>query len=183
MKKVIWIIWSLASWKDSTIELVANLLNIEIYQISWELKDIARERWIWIERENLIDLSRELSKKYWDWYLAERICKRHKDDILLIAGMRQIGQINYLKKNKSLLLIWIEASSEIRFNRVKDRKKIWDPFTLKKFIEIENKENNEWVQKIDKCMKLTNYIIKNEWNKMELEKNIYEILKLEKIIN
>ena len=182
MKKVIWIIWALAAWKDYSAEIVSSLLNIPIHQISWELKQIAKDRGINDERWYLIELSRELTSIYWDWYLAEKICTRYDEDILLIAGMRQIGQIEYLKANTDLLLIWINASDEVRFNRIKGRRKAWDPFTLEEFIEVENKENKEWAQKTDECIKMADYIISNEWSSIELKDKLKTILETEKLI-
>ena len=182
MKKVIWIVWALAAGKDSAAELVSEILNIPILQISWELKEIAKKRGISIERENLIKLSRELSKEYSDWYLAQRIYEKNNSDVLLIAWMRQLWQLEYLKKNTDFLLIWIDASPVIRYNRMKSRAKFWDPITLEEFIEIEKKENETWVQKTDKCISMSDYLVKNEESEDDLKNELIKVLKKEKII-
>lgn len=182
MITIIWIIWNLASWKDLWVEIITNILNIKSYQISDELKEIANEKWISIERKNLILLSRKLSVKYWDWYLAERICKKVDDKIIVLSGMRQLWQIEYLKNNTKLLLIWIDAPEKIRFNRVKSRWKIWDPTTFKDFLKLENMDNNQWVQKTNECLSLTKYVLSNEGTIEEYELKIREILEKEELI-
>ena len=168
MRQVIGIIGPLASGKDSAAKCLQKRPNTPIYQISSELKELAEQNEIPTDRENLINYSRELVSIYGDDYLARRIFEKNNDELMIVVGMRQVGQINYLRDNPSLTLIGIDASPEIRFERVKDRNKIGDPFTLEHFLEIERKENGKSVQKISDCMKQVDHLIENEGYKRDL---------------
>jgi len=39
----------------------------------------------------------------------------------MIVGMRQLGQLDFLRENTDFLLIAIQASDEIRFSRMQKR--------------------------------------------------------------
>lgn len=152
-----------------------------MYQISSELKELAKEQGISINRRNLINYSRKLAATHGDDYLARRILEQSNDELIIIVGMRQIGQIDYLKTHSSFTLIGVDAEPKIRLNRVQNRKKIGDPMTLETFIEIEKKDDGESVQKISDCMKRVDYTIKNNGDEEELYSNIEYIMKTIKL--
>ena len=68
MQKVIGVIGPIAAGKDSVATYLQDKLKINSYQISSELKDLAKEKGIPITRKNLINLSRELVSTHGDDY-------------------------------------------------------------------------------------------------------------------
>lgn len=181
MRRIIGVIGPLASGKDSVAEYIGKKLNVEVYQISSELKYIAKEESIPLNRENLINLSRKLVPLHGDEYLAKRIFEKYPGNIVVV-GMRQIGQIDFLKNNSKFTLIGIDARPEIRFERVKSRNKSGDPKTLEEFIDIEKKDDGESVQKISDCMRKANYLVINEGTEQELYSKIDKIIEKENLI-
>ncbi len=160
MKKVIGVIGPLGAGKDTAAEYIAKKCSIPLYQISGKLKELAQEKWI--TREGLIIFSRKISEQHGDGYLAQAIIEESVEPIIIIAGMRQLGQIQYLKKNCDFILIWITADPAIRFERTIGRGKTWDPLTLEEFLVIEKKEDGESVQKISACMDMVDIALSNE---------------------
>ncbi|MBT4387935.1 AAA family ATPase [Candidatus Woesearchaeota archaeon] len=182
MQKVIGVIGPIAAGKDSVATYLQDKLKINSYQISSELKDLAKEKGIPITRKNLINLSRELVSTHGDDYLARRILNNNAEELLIIVGMRQVGQIDYLRANYSMALIGIDATPKARFERVKSRQKTGDPITFESFLEIERKDDGESVQKVSDCMKQVDYLIQNDGSTESLYLKVEEIISKEKLI-
>lgn len=182
MRKIIGIIGPIGAGKDLITNYLQKRLNCSVYQISSELKDLAKENNISLNRENLINYSRQLVSIYGDEYLAKRILEKNNEELIIVAGMRQIGQIDYLKNNSSLLLIGVYANPKIRFERVLRRKKMGDPQTFENFVKIEKEEDGVSVQRISDCMKKVDYLIKNETDEANTYSQVESILKKEKIL-
>lgn len=177
MKTVIWIIWPIASWKDMVSKYISDKYNIKSYQISSELKEIAKEEGIESNRNNLILLSRKLTSIHGDEYLAKKIIESNDNELIIIVWMRQIWQISYLKEISNLILIWVSSTNRIRYNRMLTRNKWGDPLIYDEFLKIEKKDDWEWIQKISECMNLCDYMIVNNWTKIDLYREIDNTIK------
>ena len=90
--------------------------------------------------------------------------------------MRQLWQLDWLRNYTNFVLIWVNANCSLRFERILKRDKPWDPKTFEKFLELEQKDDWESVQKISECMKQVNFLIENEWSLGQLYKEVDEIL-------
>jgi len=122
-----------------------------------------------------------LTQKHWDEFLAKYLVDNSRGDKLILVWMRQLWQLNRLKKNTNFVLIWVDANPSLRFERILKRNKPWDPKNFNEFLKLEQKDDWESVQKISECMKQVDFLIKNEWNLKQLYEKINEIL--EKIKN
>ena len=176
-KTVIGIIGTVASGKDLLGEYLSKKLEIPIFQISQPIIDTAKKRGIPLTRKNTTKFAQEFAREFGEDYSA-RIYLEKITDKGIITGMRQLAQIDYLKKNSNLILIAIDAEPEIRFQRAKERNKIKEATTLKEFIQDEKEENSgDNVQKIFNCIKLADYKINNNSTLDELYSKIDKIIK------
>ena len=182
MKKTIGIIGPIPSGKDTVAEYISEKLKIPFYVISDILKEIAASRNIPLTRDNLIALGNELAREKGEEYLSKNILEKIKY-VGIIVGMRQLGQIQYLKKNSNLVLISVDASPEIRFDRTKKRKKLGEAKNLEDFMRKEMKENSgDNIQRLFECMKLLDYDIENNSTRNHLYKQIDRMLEREHFI-
>ena len=101
---IIGIIGPIGSGKDSAAEYIAVKLGSTVHQISQPLKAIAHERGIEPTRENLIALGKNLAKVKGEDYLAKYLVG-HMSGVGVISGMRQVAQIEYLRKHRKFILI------------------------------------------------------------------------------
>lgn len=162
MKKVIGIIGPIGAGKDVAGDYLAGKLNIKTAAISSSLKIVCERNSIEPSRENLIKLGAELAKKHGEGYLAEILLK-DAPAISIITGMRQPGQITYLRTNAELILVAIDASPEIRFERIRKNNKLGEADTLEEFISRELAENSPPnPQRVFECIKQVDYRITNE---------------------
>jgi len=181
MKKIIGVIGPIAAGKDTAAEYISKKWHIPLFEISAHIKEIARLRGIDGNRKNLTVLGRELAADKGLAHLAEKIVAELSSaeaDAAVLSGMRQLAQIEYLRANTSLLLIAIDAPSELRFARAKARGKLGEGETLEEFIADEEAENSGTVQQLFECMKLADHTIVNAGRREELEQALDEIVKM-----
>jgi len=176
MKKTIVLVWRISSWKDYA----GDFLELNFWGkhlgISSVLRIAAKDRWVEETRENLIDIWRELTEKYWDWYLAKLLITREASDLLIISWCRQLWQLEYLRNNTDCYIIWIESREEIRYQRMLERWKIGENISFEQFCLLEEQEE-KIVQKVGECLKLCDAIVENNGKIDEFEEKLLKLLR------
>jgi len=172
-KKIIGIIGTVGSGKDTAAEYISKKIGIESYQISQPLKDIAKEKNIEPTRENLIKIGSDLVKEKGAGFLAQLTLNKIQNNAGIITGIRVLEVIEYLKENSDLILLAISAEPEVRFKRTTERGKLGEANTLEDFIrreEIENSPPN--AQRLFECLKLADYEIANNADRVSFQSEI-----------
>lgn len=94
-----------------------------------------------ITRENLVNKGNELRKQYGPGVLGARtVLKMESDKNYVVDSIRHPDEVKALKKAKGFVLVYITAPAEMRFERMKARKREGDPATLDAFKKLEEKE-------------------------------------------
>lgn len=178
MVKVIGVIGPIASGKDTAGNYIAEKLGITHRSISYPLKVICETEGIQPSRDKLIALGTKLAKQHGDDYLARYIVE-HTEGDLVITGIRQLGQIGYLKHSTDFILISLDAKPKLRLERAKARgDKGRYLSTTKDFIEYEKKENSPPnSQRLFECMRLADFSIQNDSSIQDLNVKINFVLK------
>ncbi|KKP86128.1 MAG: hypothetical protein UR89_C0032G0011 [Candidatus Roizmanbacteria bacterium GW2011_GWA2_35_8] len=135
-------------------------------------------------RKTLQDMGDELRRKSGDEVLAWRaieVLKRQKESHVVIEGIRNPGEIEYLKKNPAFVLIGVKASRELRFKRLKERAKPWDPKTWNDFVKVDRRDlgvgQKKSGQQVGKCLAYCDYALVNNKDVEEFEKKIRKLMK------
>lgn len=137
------------------------------------VKEEARKRGLPIERRVLQDIGNELREKYGKGILAEKALKRIDDRDWVIEGIRNPGEVEVLRRKKDFLLVALDSSEEVRFERVKNRLKDSDPKEWKEFLLVEERDRKEGGkgQDVEGCMKMADVTLYNNGRRLEdLEK-------------
>ncbi len=84
----------------------------------------------------------------------------------VIDGLRHPSDVQYLKEN-GVVILGVQASEEIRFERMKSRERPGDPQTFEEFLVLDRVERGVDVtdpslNSIDQCMDLADRYITNE---------------------
>ena len=101
--------------------------------------------------ENLGKLMLELRKKNGPGAIAKLLkesIQNSTHEIIIIDGVRSIHEINVLKETGNVKLLAVNASSNIRFAFLSERKRSDDPLTREKFEERDNREIGVGLQEI-----------------------------------
>jgi len=101
--------------------------------------------------ENLGKLMLDLREKNGPGAVAELLKESIQNSthkIIIIDGVRSIHEINVFKETGNVKLLAVNASPEIRFNFLRERKRSDDPITREKFEERDNREIGVGLEKI-----------------------------------
>lgn len=155
--------------------------------LSEEVRKEARCRGLPLIREVLQNIGDDLRIEFGNEILARRISKsidelrtRGETQKIIIDGLRNPGEIFWLRKQYGMRVIGITADPEIRFQRVFERSKPSDPITREDFGKAEQRDRGigqtESGHQVDACLVLADIVIENNGTYEELDENLQEIL-------
>jgi len=128
----------------------------------------------------MVLVANELRKKHGNSYIVEQLFteaqKLNKNTI--IENIRNIGEIEGLRKMGKFILFAVDAKPEIRYQRIIKRKSETDNVSYEKFLSDEKKEMNSkdsHSQNIFACIKQADYHLKNNGSFEDLYKQINKI--------
>lgn len=135
-------------------------------------------------RQMLQDMGDELRRENGREVLAERMIKainEQKKGNIVIEGIRNPGEIEFLKKDKNFVLIGVKADRKLRFKRLLGRGKKWDPQTYEDFLKIDRRDigvgQNSSGQQVGKCLDYCNFVLMNNNSVEEFEGKIERLIK------
>ena len=154
----------------------------------FSLSDLLREEATRLKiehtRDNLIKLGNELRKKHGASCLAKKANEKIKNsgklpsaERLAIDSIRNPEEIKELRKNGKFFLIGVDAPIESRFERMIKRNRPGDAKTLEELRKQEEKENSSEStgQQLDRCLEMSDSIIKNDGTISELHQKIEKL--------
>ncbi len=98
----------------------------------------------------------------------------------IIEGIRNTAEVEYLKSLPNFTIIGIKAKREIRFHRLVQRRKPWDPKTWKEFLEVDRRDlgigQKSEGQQVGRCLAYCDYIITNNKSRQDFEKKVKKLL-------
>jgi dephospho-CoA kinase len=179
---------SCCSGKDTVAEYISNKHGYKHYSLSDVIRKVMKKAHVEITMENLIIFGTKLRKKNGNEVLAEEILKKiNPYDKCCITSIRHSDEVKKFKARKDFILINIDAPQNMRFERMQKRKRVGDPETLQKFIELEKKEfqMEGSGQQLKKTAAMADIIFVNDSNNIiTLEIRIEKLLKnIKNIIN
>jgi dCMP deaminase len=130
-----------AGGKGSAAEFLKNR-GFSFYSLSDVIREEVRRRGLDLTRDILIATGRELRARHGTGYLAERIFERLEPGMnYVVDSFRHEDEVAVFRKASDFHLLAIQASPEIRFERIKKRGRENDPRTLAEFQKLEQAES------------------------------------------
>lgn len=134
-----------------------------------------------VNRDSMILVANEIREQQGPGFIVSELYKRAKESgkDTIIESIRCLGEIKALRELGEFILLAVDADQKIRYDRVTGRKSskdnvTFDDFKAKEKYEMKNEDPNK--QSISKCMDEADYIINNDSNVEELNKNVEAIL-------
>lgn len=131
-KIIIGFVGLLASGKGTSTGYLSSKYKASSYRFSSILGDICSRLYLQKNRDNLIKLSEAVRKTFGDNILAETIANdavNDQNNIIIIDGIRRLGDIEKLKNLENFVLVEIFADPKIRYERLVERKEKTDDAT------------------------------------------------------
>ncbi|MAF50555.1 MAG: hypothetical protein CMH64_00530 [Nanoarchaeota archaeon] len=171
-----------ASGKGTIIEVLKEK-GFTYLSTSDELREIAKIKNIEVTRENLQTLGTQIKKENGYGFLAEVLTKKiqaQEYKTAVIDGIRHPKEIELFRNLKNFILIAVDASQELRFQRMKTRGREQDPTEWEEFLKMEEKEkginNPESGLQVDITTKLADHTITNNSTIEELKEKTNELI-------
>jgi dephospho-CoA kinase len=178
MKVVVGITGTIASGKGRAAQFFKEN-GFEHHSLSQEIRAIAKERGLPINRETLSKLGSQLRAESKESILAKRVAKNIKGrkKYFVIDGIRDMSEVKYFQKHFHFYLIGIDADPHIRFQRLKKRRRKGDPDTFEDFLIIDRRERRAGGgQEVQKCLMAADFLISNDGTLEEFHKNLKKVL-------
>lgn len=154
--------------------------GFEVHSLSDAVREELTRRGLPESRENLIATGREMRERYGPQVLAERVySKLTADRNYCIDSIRNPAEIEYLRRNGDLHLLFVDAAPMNRFERTRKRSRAGDAETFEKFQELEAQElrsDSSSGQQLLRCQDLADAVVANDGTIEELHGKVSEIV-------
>ena len=190
---IIGVVGQIASGKGMLVNYLTNHLGFTSFSLSSIVHEELNKKGVKeFTRQTLQDKGDELRKKYGQDILAKRIIKQYNSYTavqelymhyfkVVIEGIRNPAEIEFLKKNPNFVLIGVKASRRLRFKRLLSRAKEWDPKTYGDFLKVDRRDlgigQNKSGQQVGKCLAYCDYVLTNNKDVKDFEGKIRELMK------
>lgn len=180
--KIIGITGTTGAGKGCVVDYLVKKRGFKHYSVREFLIKQMKKKNIEINARNMTDFANKLREENGSSFIVEQlfnIAKENKEDAI-IESIRNIFEVESLKKKKNFVLLAVQADIKIRFERILKRKSELDNVSFKEFEQMDKKQEssskkNE--QNINSCIKEANFYLENNSSLDDLYKNIDEILK------
>ncbi|MEM3361910.1 MAG: AAA family ATPase [Candidatus Anstonellaceae archaeon] len=149
------------------------------YSLSDVIREFLKQQNMEINRENLIFYANKLRQENGPNFFAKKVIEKidyTKDGV--IVSIRNLAEVEELKKLPKFFLIIIQSDPQIRFERMKKRNREGDPKTFEEFVRIERLEENTSTtsQQLLEVLKVGDFYIQNNGSLDELYLKIDKLL-------
>ena len=134
--------------------------------------------------KDLQNIGDDLRMKFGNSILAKRalqkLNQREEKKNCIIDGIRNVGEIEELKKAENFILISVDAPQKERFNRLINRGRDSDPKTWEEFLKMDERDRfseKEAGQQVSKCMERADIKIFNDSSIEKLREEVEKICK------
>lgn len=181
---IIGVVGQIASGKGILVKYLTEKLGFVSFSLSSIVHlELKKKRIKEFTRQTLQDLGDELREEYGNDVLISRlneVIKGQKKARVVIEGIRNPGEIEFLKKFPNFTLIGVKAGRKVRFNRVLKRQKPWDPKHYEDFLKVDRRDlgigQDKSGQQVGKCLAYCDYVLTNNKNTEGFEKKIGKLM-------
>lgn len=177
-KIIIGIAGEIACGKDTVGKYLADKYQAQPLRFSQSLRDILDRMNLPQNRENMARLSLYLRKGFGEDIFSKIIlaeAEKSVEDLVVVDGVRRLPDMLHLETEKGFHFIYVEASSEIRYERLIQRRQNTDDAT-KTQVQFEKDALLETETQIRDLKERAEFIINNDGTLEELQKQIDEVL-------
>jgi len=179
------VVGQIACGKGVLVDYLIKKLGFVSFSLSSILHEELKKRNIKeFTRKTLQDMGDGLRRRYGDEVLARRaieVLKAQKKDRVVIEGIRNPGEIEFLKKNPSFILIGVKANRELRFKRLLERTKPWDPKNWNDFVKVDRRDlgvgQKKSGQQVGKCLAYCDYVLTNNKEPKDFHRKVEKLMK------
>ena len=178
---IIGITGTLGAGKGTVVEYLVEKKGFDHYSVrAFLLKEINR-RGMPENRDSMVAVANELRSKNGPSYVTDHLY--HEAALIgnscIIESIRTPGEIDSLRKKGEFFLFAVDATPEIRFQRILERQSETDHISFDTFIGNEAREMNTSdpnKQNLKACIKQADFLLLNDGSKEDLFREVEKVL-------
>ena len=133
-----------------------------------------------LTRKNLIETGNRLRFEKGPGFLAEEVLREMDiDKNYVVDSIRHPGEVEVLRRRSDFVLLRVEASQRVRFERLKQRGRERDPKTFQEFLRLERLEAKSHVkedQQLHQTLRMADKGIANNGSLKALDEKLRKLL-------
>lgn len=195
---IIGLVGSIASGKGVVADYLINTYGYTSFSLSTIIHEEIKKKGITqFTRTTLQDIGDTLRKKEGDAVLAKQAIESLKVfrsespkstvprssfqvQKIIIEGIRNPGEVVYLRTIPGFILIAVDAAAKVRFKRILERGKPWDPKDWNSFLMVDGRDSedpdNKNGQHVQACIKMADVTIENNGSREQMQVNCKKIV-------
>lgn len=178
------VVGQIAVGKGVLVDYLIKKLGFTSFSLSSILHEELKKRKIKeFTRETLQNVGDELRNRYGHDVLAKRAIKKllgQGEKHVVIEGIRNTGEVEFLKKNPNFILIGVKANRELRFKRLLTRSKPWDPKNWADFIRVDRRDlgigQDKSGQQVGKCLAYCDFVLTNNKDTDDFRRKVQNLM-------
>lgn len=173
-KIILGISGEIASGKDTVSKMLREKYGFGALMFSNILRDILDRLYIEQSRNNLAKLSMHLRKCFGEDTLSRVILKDAESiesEYIVVDGVRRLADIIHLEGNGNFYFVYVEASPEVRQERIVSRGQNTDDST-KTVLQLEKDQNLEAEAQVCSLKERADFVINNDGTIEELQAQV-----------
>jgi len=178
---IIGITGTLGAGKGTLVDyLVANKGFVHFSVRTFLTEEIQR-RGLEVNRDNMVLVANELRAKYSPAYIAEQLFEQAKlsGQNCIIESIRTPGEAECLKQKGRFILLAVDASPALRYERIRSRNSETDQVSFETFLENEKREMSATdpnKQNISRCIAMADFALENNGSTTDLFEKLEAVL-------
>jgi dephospho-CoA kinase len=147
------------------------------YSQSDVIRDELRRKGLEPTRDNLIREGNDLRQRFGPDIMARRVMEKISGDSI-VDSIRNPSEIEYWRRQPNFVLLAIDAPVEVRYQRALARGRDESVTSLEEFTakEDEEKTRDRNAQQLETCMRMADFVIRNERTLEEFRKKLEAFL-------
>ncbi len=178
---VIGITGTLGAGKGTIVDYLVRNKSFTHYSVRDFLIAEIERRHLVVNRDSMTQLANQLREAYGPSYIVDCLYDQAKaiGNHCVIESIRNLSEIESLRKKGRFVLLAIDADPAIRYARIKERKSATDAVSFETFLADETREmqsNDPNHQNLAACIRQADYILTNNGSIEELHQQIDQII-------
>ena len=181
---IIGVVGQIACGKGVLKDYLVNKMEFISFSLSSIVHDELAKKGIEdFSRKTLQDIGDKLRLRYGRDVLAKRavvFAKKNRIKRFVIEGIRNTAEVEYLKKLDDFILIGVKSKRELRYKRLLQRAKPWDPKIWEDFIEVDRRDlgigQKREGQQVGKCLAYCDYVLTNNKHVDDFHRKVKKLL-------
>jgi len=179
---IIGITGTLGAGKGTIVEYLVEKKSFLHFSVRAFLLEDIRKQKLPENRDSMFSLANSLRAQHGSSYITDQLflqaLKTGRNCV--IESIRTPGEIHSLRSNGNFTLFAVDASPEIRYQRIKLRQSETDQISFQTFLENEEREMNTVdpnKQNLRKCIDEADFVLENNGTREELIEQVKNILR------